>query len=146
MATIMDAVYVPRNVQTKKYGELEVTGISIEGIVSLIKEHPRLIELFKGESMTIQIKDILDLGVDVASSFLAAGLGAPGNKEAIQKCRTMNPEDAWDIGQAILDESFPGGAANFFQKVASLSEKAQGLLQATPASKNKEEENKEIVS
>jgi len=64
------------------------------------------------------LKQVMALGLDVTASFLAAGLGYPGDEDVIEKCRKMGPEDAWNVGEAIFKASFPkSGPQNFFQKV-----------------------------
>lgn len=117
MANILDAAPVNRTVTTHKYGTVEVTGLSMEGLVALLKQHPEIIDMLKGQQAAIAFGDLLDLGVEVVASFLAAGLGHPGNADAIARCKGMNAEDVWLLGNAIVEESFPGGAANFIERV-----------------------------
>lgn len=130
MVDFLAVAVAPRKVKTQKYGELDVTGISVVGLASLIKSHPELIELFKKgaqegrESMMVDMNAIIDLGADFSASFLAAGLGHPGNEDAIQRCKGMNPVDLWALGEAIIEETFPGGAKNFFTKVGEAAQKA----------------------
>ena len=134
MANLLDVADVPKKVKTHKFGELNVHGLSIKGLALLIKNHPELFEIFdaKGE-LKFEMQQIIDLGVEVLSEFLAAGLGYPGNEEAIERCGKMNAEDAWTIGQAIFEESFPGGATNFFVKVSEAAKQAQGMVAGSKA-------------
>lgn len=145
MASILDVAPVVRSVKTAKYGDLEVNGLSLEGIVSLAKEHPALIDIFKAEDTKMTLDQILSLGMEIVASFLAAGLGYPGNKPAKDKCRKMNAQDAFDIGQAIIEESFPGGAESFFEKVTAAANsvglkavKEKGLDQKSKPSSKKQ--------
>src|SRR3990172_3753025 len=105
------------------FGNVDVPGLTLNALVSIVKRHPQLIELFQGKNMELGMDEILDLGLDVAASFLAAGLGYAGNEEAEKRCKEFKPEDALDIGQAILDESFPKGSKSFFDKVSKAMEK-----------------------
>jgi len=119
MVDILDIAPVIREVETHNLGTLTVTGLSISGIVSLIKSHPAILEVFDSESdAELDIDKIILLGEDVVAAFLAAGLGHPGEEKAIAKCKLINIDDSWKIAEAILDESFPGGAINFFERVA----------------------------
>lgn len=127
MANILDAAPVVRTVKTHRYGTLEVTGLTIEGLVYIVKAHPKLLEMFKGEKLSLDFQAILDLGLEVVASFLAAGLGHPGNEKALAKCRSLNAEDAWSLGTAIVEESFPGGATNFFERMTEALGK-QGIV------------------
>lgn len=131
MANILDVSPVNRTVKTHRYGDLEVSGLSIEGLVVLVKMHPEVLDLFKGENMTLELTNMLELGLEVAAGFLAAGLGSPGNPDVIAKCKGMNAEDVWLIGNAIVEESFPGGASNFFDRVTAIA-KEKGLVSLKP--------------
>ena len=62
---------------------------------------------------------VIDLVESVLNCFLAAGLGHPGDDKAEKLCSTLNTEDVWEIGQAIIEESFPNGAQSFFNKVVA---------------------------
>jgi len=122
---ILDVAPNPRIVATHKYGDLEVTGLSIGGIVHLIKSHPELFKMFNTDGeQVMDLENMMDLGEEIVASFLAAGLGHPGNKEVIETCKAMNPEDSWEVAQAIIEESFPGGATNFFKRVTEAAKKA----------------------
>lgn len=133
MTNILDVVIAPRKVKTNKLGELDVYGLSIEGLVILLKAQPKLLDLFQGNKLTLDVEQILALGLDVAGGFMAAGLGHPGDDKVIAKCRAFNPEDAMLIASAILEETFPGGAENFFKKISAMATSAQVLASATPA-------------
>jgi hypothetical protein len=85
----------------------------------------------------------MDLGLDFLGSFLAAGLGHPGDDSAIQRCKDMNSVDAWTLGEAIIEESFPGGAKNFFEKIGQAAQSAE-IVQVAKASK--ERKGKEAIS
>ena len=123
MADLLDVVIVPRKVVTKQLGELDVTGLTLEGIAGLIKNHPEVVEMFVSRK-DFNIQSVIDMGVEVLASFLAAGLGHPGDDKARKLCRGMNAEDAFTIGEAILEESFPGGVLNFIERVTKV---AQGM-------------------
>lgn len=132
MANLLDVADTPAKVQTHKFGELNVYGLSIRSLAVLIKEHPELFHLFDASgNMKVGMQEIVDLGVTVLSKFLAAGLGYAGDKEAIERCSNMNAEDAWTIGNAIFEESFPGGATNFFARVSEAAKQAQILKAGT---------------
>ena len=126
---LLDVAVVPFEAKTHKYGTLKVYGLSIQGIAHIIKNHPDLFEVFDGAgSLNMEFKDIMVLGVDVCAEFLAAGLGYAGEEKAVQMCKDMNAEDAMTVGTAIFNESFPGGATNFFERVAEVA-KSTNLLQ-----------------
>lgn len=134
MPTILDTAPVPKVVKTHKYGDLDVTGLSFSGIVHIVKNHPEIFAFFDGAGQeaiaNMDIQALMDLGEDVVVQFLAAGLGFPGNPEVIEKCKGMNTPDMWTISRAILEESFPGGAVNFFKTVKEAIAKAKGMQES----------------
>lgn len=128
---LLDVAIVPREVKTHKFDTLKVYGLSIDGIASIVKNRPELFEMFKNRaSEKIDFSTVVALGADVCADFLAAGLGYPGDEKAIAMCRKMNAEDQSTIGVAIFEESFPGGAVNFFERVVGAA-KSINLVQAS---------------
>lgn len=143
MANFLDVVDVPKTITTNKYGDLNIHGLSVEGMAYLIKKHPQLFAIFdaKGD-MKLDTNTIIDLGVEVLADFLASGLGCADDVEAVKRCRSMNAEDAWDIGEAIIEESFPGGASSFFVRVVEASKKAKFLKQGSSLPQKEKPEKK----
>lgn len=120
MADLLEITPSARTVKTARLGEVDVPGLSVWGLAFLIKKHPELLELIQGEGLkNNDMAALVDLGVDVLTSFLAAGLGHPGEEAAEEACRKLGPEDVWNIGHAIIEESFPDGAQSFFNKVVA---------------------------
>lgn len=117
---LVDIAPQPREVETHKYGKLNVYGLSMAGIAHIIKNHPDIFKVMDGAGkVQMDFNAVIALGEDVVADFLAAGLGSPGDHKAVEMCKNMNPEDAMTIGTAILEETFPGGATNFIQKIAA---------------------------
>ena len=120
MADLLEITPSARTVETARLGEVDVPGLSVWGLAFLVKRHPELLELIQGEGLeNSDMAALVDLGVDVLTSFLAAGLGHPGDEAAEEACRKLGPEDVWKIGHAIIEESFPDGAQSFFNKVVA---------------------------
>lgn len=122
MVSLKEIVPSYKTVKTS-FGEVSVTGLGLDGIAHLLKNHPQIADMIQKGGIVIgqdgfSFAQVVDLGLDVVSSFLAAGLGYPGDEDAISKCRKFTPEDAWNLGEAILKESFPSGPSSFFQKIA----------------------------
>lgn len=135
MANLLDITVVPKVVKTTKFGDLNIHGLSITGLAYLIKKHPELFKMFDQEGkQKFEVDQLIDLGSEVLTDFICAGLGYPGGSEGYEQARkkvadNMNAEDAWSVCEAILEESFPGGAANFFERVTSAMNKAKVLKQ-----------------
>ncbi len=116
MVDILDIAPVMTKVKYRGE-ELSVPGLSIEGIVHLLVRYPEVSSIFQGKKMDTEMSDILKLGINFVADFLAAGLGHTDDEKVIKICRAMKPEEVFDIGEAIIKDSFPGGAANFMVRV-----------------------------
>ena len=117
MTSILDLTPSTQTVQLS-IGEVDVPGISLKGITSVLLEHPELIAMLKNRSIKFDsVEDLLGLGVGVVSSFLSAGCGYPGNKDVEEKCANLLPGDALDLGQMIFKVSFPGGMKDFLSRI-----------------------------
>lgn len=120
MANLLDITPSTKKVKTARLGEVDVPGLSVGGIAFLIKRHPELLELIQGGGLeSADMNKLIDLGESVLNCFLVAGLGYPGDEKAEKLCGTLPPDDVWEIGHAIIEESFPNGAQSFFNKVVA---------------------------
>lgn len=109
--------------------EIDVPGISIEGLARLFMANPEVADLFQGKGFDPdKVEDLIGLGSKVINEFLAAGLGYPGNEDVIEKVGKLPPGDVWDLGEAILKVSFPGGAKNFLERVTAAGNQVAGGL------------------
>lgn len=146
---LADIAPQPLEVETHKYGKVNVYGLSMAGIAHIIKNHPDIFKIMDGAgNMKMDFNAIIDLGEDVVADFLAYGLtGDYKNSDELQKhikiCKTMNPEDAMTIGTAILEETFPGGATNFIQKMAAKMKEANLSDQVSKLQQKAQEPEKE---
>lgn len=115
MVSILDISPSHKAVKTK-HGNIEVPGLSVSGIVYLVKNFPVLMDMFNGK---VDTDKLIALGPQITAEFIAAGLGHPGNEKAVSNATSLIPEDTFNLVLAIMEESFPGGAGNFFQRVAT---------------------------
>lgn len=122
MVGLLDIAPSNKSVETS-FGKVDVPGLTLNALVHVVKRHPKLFDLIQGKTMELAFTEVADLGLDVAASVLAAGLGYPGDEAAEKRCKELKPEDALDLGQAILEESFPNGSKSFFDKVSKAMEK-----------------------
>ena len=146
MADLLEITPSARTVKTARLGEVDVPGLSVWGLAFLIKKHPELLELIQGDGLeNSDIGTLIDLGVEVLTSFLAAGLGHPGDKAAEEACRKLGPDDVWNIGHAIIEESFPDGAQGFFNKVVGAVNQFASV-QKTESGKQSVDKQKKVSS
>jgi hypothetical protein len=133
MATFLDIVPDTR-IEKTSFGDVEVPGLSLQGLVTVLKRHPKLFEYFQQEEIEFSFSDILDLGEEIGCDLIAAGLGFPGDEKAIARAKRLIPEDFLLLGIAIFEESFPSGPEAFFEQVLQLMEKAgKAMEQVSPS-------------
>ena len=136
-----------RTVQTHKFGELEVPGIGLSGLAYLIRNNPELYDIFQkaqteGDELDISVNELFDIGEPFVIDFIAAGLGYVNSEEANRQVAAMPPGDAWDVAEAVISESFPGGLTDFLGKIQRAADKANSLaaekdpLNQSPASQS----------
>lgn len=132
--------------QVKLYGmggkEVDVRGLSVKSIGYLVKRHPQIIDLMQGKGGGFKdLSDLIDLGTEFVTDFLAFGLGYDQDSkdldQAREVCASLPAEDVWNVGEAILNVSFPGGSSAFFQKVASATNQAFTVEKENSNSKGK---------
>lgn len=123
MVSLLDIA--PSYRQIKIQGnDISVPGISLEALVALAKRYPQLVELVQAGNLSIEKEKLFDLGLDVVSSFLAAGLGYFNNPDAEARCRAFRPGESLELATAIIEESFPQGPKSFFEQVTSVLKSA----------------------
>lgn len=116
MADLLEITPSSRKVKTARLGEVDIPGLTLEGISFLFKRHPEFAQFIEGGGLdTDDITKLLDLGMSFVSSFLAVGMGYQGDEKVEKLCLKLTPGDIFTIGKAILDESFPEGSAGFFK-------------------------------
>ena len=123
MPNIMDLSPIAKKVSTAHYGEIDVPGITGEGLIRLLSYHPELIPLLRGEQGDLDMEKIAEFGMEVVISFLAVGLGAdPSLEEARTRIKAFSPEDILQVGEAIMEHSFPNGVKSFLDRVKRVAE------------------------
>jgi hypothetical protein len=122
MVNFLDVTPSAASVKLASLGniEVDVPGVNIQGLAHLFTNNPDIANLFTGKGFNPDNMDeIISLGSKFISEFLAAGLGHAGNQEVIDKCAKLPPGDVWELGEKIIEVSFPGGAKNFLDKVTA---------------------------
>ena len=73
MADLLEITPSARKVQTSRFGEVDVPGLSVGGIAFLIKRHPELLDLIQGDGLeSANMNTLIYLGESVLNCFLAA--------------------------------------------------------------------------
>lgn len=97
--------------------DLEVTGISAEGLAVLRDQLEWLRDVVAVRGANIGFEDVRKIVPDVLASTVAAGCGRPGDPAAIRVARSLGVGEQWEIVEAILDVTFPQGADHFLRNI-----------------------------
>lgn len=112
MASLLDIAPLKEVVAIRGV-DVEVPGISAEGLVYLIQKFEDLRKLFAGKGQEIQLEDMLQQSPALIAAFLAAGCGLPGNTDAEAMARKLGTGDQLALMEAVWRLTFPRGLKDF---------------------------------
>lgn len=119
--------------------KLRVTGISAEGVLTLLLRYPDLQKWLGGQA--IAVIDVMALAPDALAAIIAAGTGAPGDVDAEDIARQLPIEAQTDVIEAIYRQTFRSGFGPFVSRVLKLYDAARssGNFGVDPATKSPQE-------
>ncbi len=97
--------------------QVTITGISVEGIASLLRRYPILYDVL---SKGISVENLMTAGPDVVAAIIAAGNGNPGNERVEQVAKLLNLQAQIDLLAAILRRTMPKGIGPFLESLNRL--------------------------
>lgn len=106
--------------------DIEVPGISAEGLVYLIASFQELRQLFAGKGSDISMEDAMQQSPQIIAAILAAGTGLPGNKKAENFARELPAIDQAALMSKIWEISFPKGLKDFLEALDALADRLGG--------------------
>lgn len=114
MVSLLDIA--PQTVQVHVNGSaVDVSGISAEGIVSLLQRFPELRKLISGKG--IEIEDMVNLAPGIIAAVIAAGTGSIANAEAERIAANLAVEMQVEFLTKIGELTFPGGVGPFVERL-----------------------------
>lgn len=119
MTSLLDIAPAAETVRVRGV-DLSITGISANGLASLLTNHPELRSLFTGGE-DIDTTALLGMGGTVVAAIIAAGTGDPGNPTAIEVADKLGIADQATIMEAILRHTLPDGIGPFAEKLSALA-------------------------
>lgn len=120
MTSLLDIAPSSRKV-TIRETDIDITGISAQGIADLVVRFSNLKELLSSEE-SVTVDTIVQHVPEALTAIIASGTGNTGNKDAEKIASTLSAEEQADLLFAIVEETFPNGIGNFIQKVQGLIE------------------------
>lgn len=100
--------------------DVEIPGVSAEGLVHLLERFPELQALLTGKADAIDPKNMLSFGAKVVSAIIAAGCGYPGDEQAEATARKLPVNDQLSLLEAVLRVTLPGGLGPFVERLAAV--------------------------
>jgi hypothetical protein len=118
---------------------IEVTGVSVTGVATLMRDYPVLAKMLTGT--TVAPTDLISIAPDAIAAVLAAGTGTPGNKKAEEIAARLPLEAQVDLLEAIIALTMPGGFGPFVERLTGLFSMGElPSLSASPASTGKDQD------
>ncbi|MFO1147807.1 MAG: hypothetical protein U1E62_05455 [Alsobacter sp.] len=119
--------------KTKVHG-VAVTGISAEGLVSIVKRFPELERLLGGATAAgFGARDILALTPQAIKAVIAAGVGYPDDAKQEAKAGTLPLEIQADFLEAIIKATLPSGVGPFVERIMALAKASDSITSPTTA-------------
>jgi hypothetical protein len=112
-----------------------VYGVSAQGISVLIERFPEVRDLFNGKDVDVSADSLFTLVPTAIAAIIAAGIGAPGDKDQEAIAATLSLEAQMDFLEAIIELTMPKGIGPFVDRLRSMLEGAglnAGNLMSNP--------------
>jgi hypothetical protein len=122
MTSLLEISNLVRKVDVGNGQEIEVSGVSGEGLIDLMSRFPEIAKAMSG--VQIDRDAFIKKAPDAVGAIIAAGIGKPGVKEEEAAARKLGLGIQVDLIDAILQATFPKGVGPFVEKL-----KEMGILQ-----------------
>lgn len=117
--SLLDIVAAKKTIEVANT-TVDLQGISIEDIATLMTRFPALKSLLSGED--IDVKSLLGFSGKIVGAIIAAGCGKLGNEQWETHAASLPIAIQIEILTAIIDATMPGGVRPLADKIAALSE------------------------
>lgn len=120
---LTDIVNAKRIVETGS-GPLEVVGLSVEDIITLLQRFPdaqKLLEFKSGKA-----EEITKLGPDVLAAIVATATGSTNDREQEDAARRLPVGVLTEIVVAVVEATLPNGIGPFAEKLLELTRAMEG--------------------
>ncbi len=97
---------------------VEVTGVSVKGVASLLARFPELRSLLSGQE--IGADKLMHIGGDIVAAIIAAGTGYPGDEKAEAVAVSLPLNDQAELVSAIIPLTMPEGLGPFVERLGKL--------------------------
>ena len=117
MVSLVDIVPQRRTVRINGGSEVELRGLGLRQIASLLLRFPELRKLFATNAPAIDFETVVIAAPDAISAIIATAAGQP---QAAGNVDAMSIDDVLECLIAIRELTLPGGADPFAEKLGRL--------------------------
>lgn len=97
-----------------------VYGVGVKGIAALLRDFPDLQKLMTGQKVDLTAGALMDIAPDAIAAIMAAGLGFPGDKDAIKAVEALPLGEQVKILEATIELTMPDGIGPFVDALNAL--------------------------
>jgi hypothetical protein len=127
MVSLLDIAPVKENVQFNGQ-DIEVTGVSAEGIAYLLASFPQVKDALLGKGLEVTPQALLEQGPTFIAAIIAAGTGNPGNAQAEKVAAGLPIGVQVEFLDKIIKLTMPGGVGPFVDRLQQLLGAAEGSV------------------
>lgn len=118
IATVSEFVKVPGPKGSQQ--EIEVFGVSAEGIASLLQRFPEMRMLMTGQEL--EAGALMKMAPDAIAAIIACSTGTAGNKKAEKIAAALPVEYQVDILESTIRLTMPHGIGPFARRLSTLAQ------------------------
>jgi len=119
MSTLLDIANNPRTVPVQGH-DIEVIGISAEGLTSLMLRFPEIGKMLSGGASNIDTAALAKMAPEAVAAVIAAGTGHPGEEKHERAAARLGIDDQLALLDEILRLTFPRGIGPFVERLERL--------------------------
>jgi hypothetical protein len=120
---------------------VEVPGISAQGIAYLFYRFPVVRELIGGKDVQLKPEDLQALGPAAVAAIIATGCGDIADEEAEASAARLGAEDQLNLLEAVIGETMPSGPGPFVQRLTKMFGGLSAESMSIPAGISQSESN-----
>jgi hypothetical protein len=122
MPGLLDIAAAPSRVVVRGT-EIDVFGVSAEGIAYLISNFPEIKSLLTGKEIALDVNALATTAPKALAAIIAAGTGNVGNRDAEAVAASLSVDEQAEILARIVELTFPRGIGPFAEAIQRLAEK-----------------------
>jgi hypothetical protein len=134
MVSLVDIVPQTRTVRVNGGSEIELRGLGVRQIASLLLRFPELRKLFASGAPALDFEAVAIAAPDAIGAIIAEAARQPDAADAIADAMPL--DDCAECLNAVLDLTMPDGFAPFMEKLGRLLDSGAGLRSGRAAATN----------